>query len=98
MRVGEGQRAREGCGCCLPLPVPQEGFFRLQEWGAPARAHFSGISLGTVMIGGGRTVCQSVLGFSGADGTGPPGGAGAAAAQRGAPAVGRAPHLQPRPS
>lgn len=35
---------------CLPLPVPQEGFFWLQEGGAPARAHFSGISLGTVMI------------------------------------------------
>lgn len=34
----------------LPLPVPQEGFFLLQERGAPARAHFSGISLGTVMI------------------------------------------------
>lgn len=50
----QGGRGNDGpgraAGRCLPLPVPQEGFFRLQEGGAPARAHFSGISLGTVMI------------------------------------------------
>lgn len=50
----EGGREKHGPGRaargCLPLPVPQEGFFLLQEGGAPARAHFSGISLGTVMI------------------------------------------------
>lgn len=43
----EGERAARRC---LRLPVPQEGFFWLQDGGAPARAHFSGISLGTVMI------------------------------------------------
>lgn len=33
---------------CLTLPVPHAGFLRFQEGGA--LAHFSGISLGTVMV------------------------------------------------
>lgn len=82
---------------CLLLPVPQEGFFWLQEGGAPARAHFSGISLGTVMIPFLKGAL-TVLGLSVAYGAAPRGGARAAATQRGAPAAGRARHPQPKPS
>lgn len=49
VRGGKSQKGELPDTAC-PLPVPQEGFFWLQDGGAPARAHFSGISLGTVMI------------------------------------------------
>lgn len=84
-----------------PVTCPPRGLLSAPGGGRPGPGpllwHLLGDCHDPGWSGGGRPGCRSVLGLSGADGAAPLGGAGAAAAQRGARAVGRAPQLQPQP-